>query len=248
MIPGVTSTAYASCLPVSNACFGNALISQSSGKSLPVTTQVVSPSFFETFGVPLRQGRLLEAQDAISAPHRVVLSDLAVKHLGLSAPLGAKVELGGYSQNLEVVGVVGDVKYESLTAPVTPAAYVSIRQFAAPYGYLAARSSLGLGRLVAPMRAAAKQDAGAQPQGLITMEDIFSDDVSEMRFLATLLTGFGTTFSDPRCVGRLRGGLVRRCTTYPRVWTPDSENGQAIRWDQAFLRSRPLMDTLTYLD
>ena len=70
----------------------------------------VLPGYFETLGIPLRHGRLLDARDARSRADVAVLSEGAVKILFPDRdPLGASIS-NTRGRVFVVVGVVGDVR------------------------------------------------------------------------------------------------------------------------------------------
>ncbi|AHG93101.1 permease (plasmid) [Gemmatirosa kalamazoonensis] len=82
--------------------------------------RVVSGDYFRAIGIPLLEGRLLDARDDARAPHRVVVSRAFARRYfpGMSA-LGQRIRTGG--RDCEIVGVVGDV---AIDAEGTPDTYV----------------------------------------------------------------------------------------------------------------------------
>jgi len=70
----------------------------------------VTPDFFETLGIPLLEGRLIETSDGAGAPPIAVVNRaLARMHLEDRAALGVQLDMG-MGGGVEVVGVVGDVQ------------------------------------------------------------------------------------------------------------------------------------------
>jgi predicted permease len=91
---------------------------------------VVSPSFFEVMGIPLLAGRGFTDADHATASKVVVINDAAVrKYFPGENPLGRRfgssVETAG---QLEIVGVLRDVKYNSVRDEVPPTMYVPYLQ------------------------------------------------------------------------------------------------------------------------
>jgi putative ABC transport system permease protein len=94
--------------------------------------QIVTPGYFETMGIPLRAGRFFTAADRRDGQPVIVISEaLAQRFWPGKDPLGRRIQVGGpgkppYST---VVGVVGDVRHNGLTARVKGAWYMPRSQF-----------------------------------------------------------------------------------------------------------------------
>ncbi|HET9284963.1 MAG TPA: ABC transporter permease [Candidatus Angelobacter sp.] len=91
-----------------------------------------SEGYFHTMGIPLVRGRLFDDRDSSDAPHVAVISEsLARKKWPGQDPLGRMIEFGnmdGDPRLMTIVGVVGDVREESLEKPPHPTIYVNYRQ------------------------------------------------------------------------------------------------------------------------
>jgi putative ABC transport system permease protein len=89
----------------------------------------VSPGFFETMGLPVQRGRALDARDRAGAPLAAVISaSLAQRRLAGRDPLGRRLIIGS-GEPYTVVGVVGDVKQQSLASNDADAVYVTATQW-----------------------------------------------------------------------------------------------------------------------
>jgi predicted permease len=91
---------------------------------------VVSPNFFDVMGIPLLAGRGFSDADHDTAPKVVVINDAAArKYFPGENPIGRRfgpsIETTG---DLEIVGVLRDVKYNSVRDEVPPTMYVPYRQ------------------------------------------------------------------------------------------------------------------------
>jgi predicted permease len=90
----------------------------------------VSSGFFQTLGIPLLAGRLLTDRDDDKAPRVVVINETAArKYFSRDSPVGKR--FGNLIENrtqTEIVGVVRDVKYNSLREPAPPTIYLPIGQ------------------------------------------------------------------------------------------------------------------------
>lgn len=91
---------------------------------------VVSPNFFEVMGIPIVNGRGLTERDDAAAPKVVVINEAAARRYFPDANpvgqrFGSSIETTG---QLEVVGVLRDVKYDSVREPAPPTMYVPYPQ------------------------------------------------------------------------------------------------------------------------
>jgi predicted permease len=93
---------------------------------------VASEGYFRALGIPLRRGRLFDQRDTMDAPHVALISEsLAREKWPNTDPLGRTIEFGNMDGDLRlltVVGVVGDVREDSLEARPRPTIYVNYRQ------------------------------------------------------------------------------------------------------------------------
>ena len=91
---------------------------------------VVSPSFFETMGMRVSDGRGLTDRDTQTAPKVAVINEQAVRKFfpnerAIGQRFGQTAETSGET---EIVGVLRDAKYNSLRDDAPPTMYVSYRQ------------------------------------------------------------------------------------------------------------------------
>jgi predicted permease len=93
---------------------------------------VASEGYFHALGIPLRRGRLFDRRDTMDAPHVALISEsLAREKWPNQDPLGRTIEFGNMDGDLRfltVVGVVGDIRENSLEAKPYPTIYVDYRQ------------------------------------------------------------------------------------------------------------------------
>jgi putative ABC transport system permease protein len=92
----------------------------------------VPPGYFQTMGIPLLQGRGIQATDTASSPRVIVISQGTAKVLFPDQnPLGRRVQTMGTEGDLEVVGVVADARLTRLRQEPYPAMYMSSAQMGA---------------------------------------------------------------------------------------------------------------------
>jgi len=91
---------------------------------------VVLPNFFDIMGIPTLTGRGFTPRDDDKAPKVVILNSAAVrKYFPGENPLGQRIG-GSPEENatMEIVGIVRDVKYNSVRDEVPPTMYVPYAQ------------------------------------------------------------------------------------------------------------------------
>jgi putative ABC transport system permease protein len=91
----------------------------------------VSPGYLETLGVPLVNGRFIDARDTRDAPRVAMINEAMVRLLWPDEdPLAARFSfgLGGIETVFTVIGVVGDMRQDGLDAPAFPEVYAPLDQ------------------------------------------------------------------------------------------------------------------------
>jgi putative ABC transport system permease protein len=128
--PGVQSAALTSLLPLGGDQYGTYGAQFEDKKGDSVNRYVVTPGYFQTAGIRLLRGRLLNDQDVAGAAPVVLISEsLAKRQLSGRDPIGARVRVGPSDRPwYTVAGVVGDVKQMSLADHQTDAVYLTPEQ------------------------------------------------------------------------------------------------------------------------
>lgn len=130
-LPGVTSAAYASFLPmVMRGGIWNVTVpGRPEDADDKVSVRFVTPRFFETLGIPLISGRDVNAFDTRLAPAVALVSEsFARMHWPGQDPIGRVFNVT--FQDRIVIGVVGDVRVRGLERESEPQVYLSHLQVA----------------------------------------------------------------------------------------------------------------------
>ena len=91
----------------------------------------VDPDFFDTLQIPLIVGRTFSPDDTLtSQPVALVNQAFAREFFPDGSPIGGRFR--GGPNEVEVVGVVGDAKVNSLRVPAPPTFYLSVTQLSLP--------------------------------------------------------------------------------------------------------------------
>ncbi len=94
------------------------------------TYNVVAPHYFQTLGIPILRGRGFEDQDGRSPSKVAVINETMAKRLWPDQdPVGQFLRLGPASTDMvQVVGVIRDGRYRSITGAPGPYMYVPLGQ------------------------------------------------------------------------------------------------------------------------
>src|SRR5262249_18293731 len=152
-----------------------------------------SRTYFETMGIPVREGRALDDSDTESSQPVAVVNDAMARRYwpGRSA-IGQRLQWTTLTPPrwVTIVGVVGDVRAVSLERPEEPVAYIPIEQRTVPF----MRWMTFVARVrTAPEAAAAgirtsliEMDRDQPVYGITTMVEAMADNVAERRFTTLL--------------------------------------------------------------
>lgn len=140
-LPGVLSASQCWMTPLSGGQWDNSVTV--AGHPLPsgidpdTLLNWVTPGYFETMRTRLLEGRAFDARDsATSTPAVVVNQLLAQRYFGSHSPIGQHLMAGTTGsgtvemlrQPMEIIGVVQDAKYSSLSEYPMPEAYFPLSQ------------------------------------------------------------------------------------------------------------------------
>jgi putative ABC transport system permease protein len=144
-LPGVRSVARTSAGPLFGGFESDQVLKAedagSVGTGLPARWFDVSPSFFETLGLPIVRGRGLTPQDNGEAPMVMVVNQtLADRLLPGEDPIGQEVWMELHDGSRQVVGVVADIPPLDPDAPVDAEMYWPQAQYTRPFSFFVIRT------------------------------------------------------------------------------------------------------------
>jgi putative ABC transport system permease protein len=195
-LPGVGSVSLSQVLPVMPVDFKepvSATRAVSSGPG-PVDAPyyVVGPRFFETLGIALLTGRDFNQRDDEQAPRVAAVSQTLARRLFPSADaVGQHISVGTEPerQDLEIVGVVADVKPANPRNQKGPAVYLSFFQDQNNWPFVQVRSTGDPGALAL----AARREVEALGREYVLVTRTLAQEVDHLLLperLMALLSGF----------------------------------------------------------
>ena len=160
-----------------------------SGQAPPVGTfAAVSPDYFKTLGVPLKEGRLLEETDKDKAPYVAVINEAAKRQFWPNEdPIGKRVSGDGGEHWVNIVGVVGDVREFGLDHAPTAEFYASQAQNAQPATLIVRTISEPRSMAQALTRAVHDVDPQTAVTHILTLEQARYESMASPRVTASLL-------------------------------------------------------------
>ncbi len=197
-LPGVESVGIVNALPMGGGRPNTTFTVEGRPLSDSINTAqsfVASTDYFKTMGIQLLNGRVFAEQDDDKAPNVAVVSKtFAEKFFHGEDPLGKRIRLGGAQSTapwLSVIGVVGDVKMESLDAENKPQLYRSIFQVPSVGFSYAVRAASSAASLAESVRDQVRSIDGDLPVFSIRgMDEIVSETIGQQRFAMSLLGVF----------------------------------------------------------
>jgi predicted permease len=129
--PGVQNVSFAGIVPFSHDVWDENF-SAAAGKDYDIYQNTVGPSYFQTMRIPMLQGRDFGWNDTMPSGLKIILNRAAADLLFPDGNvLGHHVtkHRGKFLVSYEVVGVVGNAKYEDLRSEAPPTGYVPMTQY-----------------------------------------------------------------------------------------------------------------------
>jgi putative ABC transport system permease protein len=228
-IPGVEAAAIGNgAVPFGGPQSAYSIDGRPQADSQRVTIGFISADYARTMGIPLRAGRVLEKSE-IARHNPVALINEAAAKLWPAGqnPIGGRIHLDwlqrpgrnltppGATQDLTVVGIVGDTRNAGLRDPAAPAVLVPYTLIAPQSRTVALRTAsqqpmLLLNALRQEVRTVDKDQPVARP---LTMEEVVGFETVQPRFnmaLFSFFAGLGLTLAVVGIYSVLSYSVARR--------------------------------------
>ena len=212
-LPGVRSTSIATYSPLSGTARTSNISVQGytpeTGDEMLVRDMLVGPSYCETLGLPLVLGRQIGLQDTpASAKVAVVNQAFAETFFRGENPVGRRFGFGDEEKDagdLEIVGVIGDAKYDNAKDKPEPTSYRPILQVQDQGAYssnLEIRTEGDPSAAASEVRSAIGQVDDKLPVvGVATFSKQLADSLRQERLVAEIVSFFGVLALILACVG-----------------------------------------------
>jgi putative ABC transport system permease protein len=195
--PGVDGAAFASQLPA-GGCGGSDFVLEDRPPDAPTSRacwSAITPDFFATMRIPLRQGRLLNESDVREDLIAAVINETAARTFWPERnPIGATARFGGAKgSRFEVVGVVGDVRNFGLRRPPEPEIYLP-GESVLPVNPMnvVVRSNLPADQVIAALRRTIRQtNPTLVMEDVSTMHDVIAGTLQLERLSSLVMAFFG---------------------------------------------------------
>ena len=200
-LPGVRSASASQITPIATSTWNDLIrtdgFTPKSDEDAVVWANAVSDRYFATMGIPMLGGRDFDNRDTQTSAHVAIVNEaMAKKFFSTPAAVGRRFqkEVGGnWTAPIEVVGVVGTTKYQSLRDSAQPIMYFPRAQESAVAQYVSFElrtSGLPIG--IVPN--ATKAIAALSPRitlDFTTLDRRMAESLTLMRTIATLSGFFG---------------------------------------------------------
>lgn len=162
-------------------------------KSMESDVSTVSRGYFEAMGIPLVRGRSFDRRDRMESPRVAVVNQAFVdRYCPREDPLG-QIILGDWAnpRPTEIVGVVGDIRHNGLTAEPRPTVFLAQAQVPGYITYVVVRTSGDVQGMAASVRREIQQvDRNQAVSAVQPMRQYVSAALARPRLYAVLLGAF----------------------------------------------------------
>ncbi len=202
-LPGVESAGLVSELPMSGWRMMHNMIVEGMpdvppGKEPEIFTHEISPGFFKTMGAKIIAGRDFSEQDSPTAPLVAIVNQAFVKQfLSGRSPIGTRARWARMNPPawLTIVGVVRDMRFESLEDPQEPTIYTPYTQKLQIWKRFSAIVIRPRAGATAEVAEAAKKAVWANDPLLpvthvLSMSEVMNDSIQQRRLITLLLVSF----------------------------------------------------------
>jgi putative ABC transport system permease protein len=196
-VPGLTAVSAVMCLPLSGSCWSNPVEVESRPAQFTqelseVNFNTAAPGYFQTIGIPLLQGHDFEPHNVKGSLMVAIVSKSFVRrYLGGEDAIGKRIrerspkEQGPWAT---IVGVVGDVRRDSLDSPAAAEVYLPFMQSPTNFMSLVVRCATDPASLASAIRTEVHAlDRAVPVQAIGTMEELQRAGLATRQLPAILL-------------------------------------------------------------
>ncbi|MGH9431154.1 MAG: ABC transporter permease [Terriglobia bacterium] len=199
-LPGAVNVAVGTDLPLQGSNVGTDFTipgrpapTEAQRQQQQVSTEGVSPSYFQTLQIALIRGRAFTADDtANSNPVAIISQSLARKFWPGQDPIGRQITLNFSplwpNSPRTIVGIVGDIRHQNLDQPPSPTVYTPYAQTPWPFLSVVVRTRGNPGALTKPLQTVLlSEDPRVVISTIRPLEYYRGQDVAPHRFTMAML-------------------------------------------------------------
>jgi predicted permease len=196
-LPGVRSVALTYIVPISGGGMRTGVevegYQPKPKEDTELNTNIISPNYFKTMGIPLLQGRDFSATDTSNSPGVVIINEeFARRYFSGASALGKRVRTDSEGPYLEVVGIAKNAKYRGLSEEPLPFFYTPLAQGGKSSMTLLVRTDGDPLTALPAVRAELKNlDKNLTLFEIKTLSAQLAEALSNERMIAVLLSVFG---------------------------------------------------------
>jgi putative ABC transport system permease protein len=216
-VPGVQSVGAVSRLPLAGGNSSRTFNIPGSSQSYSSDIRVSTPDYFPTMGIPLLKGRNFIAHDSSASLAVAIINEAAAANVFPGQdPIGKYLtNFGPKALNLQIVGVVGNVRHVALEAAGRPEVYTPLAQAPWPSMFIAVRCAVSNPLTLIPAAQAAvwSIDNNVPLANPRTMQDVLAQSVLRRKFAMLLLSifaGFATLLATIGLYGVISYSVAQR--------------------------------------
>ena len=202
-LPGVVAAGMVNDVPLSHTNPFPCTVDAGAAMAAPAPANVfwIDGGYFDALRIPLRAGRLLTRSDTEAAPAAVVSETFARHRFGTGEAIGRRIRFGD-DPWLTIVGIVGDVRNESLDVAADEAVYQPLAINPGHYVRLVARGTGDAAALERPIRDAIRRIDPLVPIFHVQpMADYVASSLAQRRFALAIMMAFGGLALVLACIG-----------------------------------------------
>ena len=218
-IPGVTSSAVTQKLPLrgSGDNWGISVVGRPDLPGSTTSFRIVSPDYFSTMGIGVREGRVFDESDRLDGELVVVVNQaLADEYLPGESPIDRQLGTG-FGSAERIIGVVDNAAESALTDEPAPARYMLLAQLsfvAEAQTFVMRTSRPGEAEAVLdPAQRVIRGASGVAIQEATTMQRVFDRSMGPVRQVLTMfaiLTGVALVLGAVGVYGVISHFVLRR--------------------------------------
>ncbi len=200
-IPGVSSATFSAVSPMEGPGAASfAFAEDHPEKQTQASINYVAPAYCETYGTPFLAGRDFSARDQAGSPVAIINETTARDCFGNENPIGRHITLSHITltkgeKTFEVIGVVGDAKYNDLQQVAPPTIYADLLQqgyTGSEHSQLAIRTRIDPDGVASTVRQTEAAVLNTVPiVRIMTMSEQIDSSIVPQRLIAMLSAGFG---------------------------------------------------------